>query len=429
MSAALYTLAAAALLAAGGMFASHQHLATTIHEHPHLAAPVTRLRPRDPDRLLVFVGGLQRSGTTALASALEALPDASGQSFRWLFANLPKDEAEARVDLLRSWRGVTRRYLDDVIKSGGLEGKFAQNVYPYAYTLRDWGDSKNAVSRLSLGAAEASPQKAVELWRQWYPYWNRSSAVLVEKTPENFVRGLFLEKLFPRNARFVFVLRHPLAWALTIEKWLDNRWNFKKTLYLRDPDDGIDRRIEMWIQLVDKMLADVSVLKSAAIVHAEACSLRPDVIPKSLERIVDGRRVSLTPFKGLARSNLAYVACWLEGGRTDAKAGSSRQDTTAGGVHACVPGAVALRDIARPRARAQLKSYLWGAKANRLRRYGYFVPDFEGALCRDGACAAPAEDEILSDVDVGLDVASIEDRGLLEALGLIEAPTAAPVMN
>ena len=68
MSAALYTLAAAALLAAGGMFASHQHLAT-VHEHPHLAAPVTRLRPRDPDRLLVFVGGLQRSGTTALASA------------------------------------------------------------------------------------------------------------------------------------------------------------------------------------------------------------------------------------------------------------------------------------------------------------------------------------------------------------------------
>ena len=74
MSAALYTLAAAALLAAGGMFASHQHLAT-VHEHPHLAAPVTRLRPRDPDRLLVFVGGLQRSGTTALASALEALPN------------------------------------------------------------------------------------------------------------------------------------------------------------------------------------------------------------------------------------------------------------------------------------------------------------------------------------------------------------------
>ena len=82
MSAALYTLAAAALLAAGGMLASHQHLATTIHEHPHLAAPVTRLRPRDPDRLLIFVGGLQRSGTTALASALEALPDASGQSWR-----------------------------------------------------------------------------------------------------------------------------------------------------------------------------------------------------------------------------------------------------------------------------------------------------------------------------------------------------------
>ena len=68
-------------------------------------------------------------------------------------------------------------------------------------------------------------------------------------------------------------------------------------------------------------------------------------------------------------------------------------------------------------ARAQLKSYLWGAKANRLRRYGYFVPDFEGALCRDGVCQAPAEDETLADVDVGLDVASIEDRAFLEALG------------
>lgn len=426
MRAALAALAAAALLAAGGTIMSHRHLAT-LHEH-HGPGAARHVAAQDHDRLLLFVGGLQRSGTTALASALEALPDASGQSFAWLRTNVEPREAERRVDALRSWRGVTRRYLEDVIKSGGLEGKFAQNVYPYAYLLRDWGDSSNAVRRLALDAKEASPQKALRLWRQWAPYWNQSSSVLVEKTPENFVRGPFLEALFPQNARFVFVLRHPLAWALTIEKWLDNRWNFKKTAYLRDAEYGLDRRISMWMELVDRALMDVSSLKSAAVVHAEACSLRPETVSWSLAQVVDHRPLSLASFRGLARSNLAYVACWLEGGRTDGKAGSSRQDTTSGALHKCIPGAVALRDLARPRARAQLRTYLWGAKANALRKYGYFVPDFEASLCA-GPCAAPAADRVLSDADVGLDVASIGDVGLLAALGLSGEPAPAPAAS
>ena len=167
MSAALYTLAAAALLAAGGMLASHQHLATTVHEHPHLAAPVTRVRPRDPHRLLIFVGGLQRSGTTALASALEALPDASGQSFRGLFANLPKDEAEARGDVLRSWRGVTRRYAFATLEPSWLFGPSSSRTTSVrGLTLRRLECSRWALSRSTCVQSTAAKFSAK---RKWHP--------------------------------------------------------------------------------------------------------------------------------------------------------------------------------------------------------------------------------------------------------------------
>ena len=88
-------------------------------------------------------------------------------------------------------------------------GKFAQNVYPYAYLLRDWGRGETALEDVALRASDgrATPAAAEELWTSWRPFWNASASLLVEKSPENCLRGPFLEKLFPRNARFVVVFR------------------------------------------------------------------------------------------------------------------------------------------------------------------------------------------------------------------------------
>ena len=128
------------------------------------------------------------------------------------------------------WRGVGRAYLRAVSRSGGLEGKFAQDVYPYVYALRDWGRGGNrGLRRLALDADSdlATAENAAKLWDEWKDFWNASAAVLVEKTPENVVRSTFLQALYPANARFVFVLRHPLAWALAVDKCAELGFSFK----------------------------------------------------------------------------------------------------------------------------------------------------------------------------------------------------------
>ena len=118
-------------------------LATRVRvgEHGRIAQPpgalgLALLRPaapvpaRDAGRVLLFVGGLQRSGTTTLATTIDALDGASAQSFDWLKRSLSANASEARFAQICGWRNGKRSYLRDVIRSGGVEGKFAQDGHP-----------------------------------------------------------------------------------------------------------------------------------------------------------------------------------------------------------------------------------------------------------------------------------------------------------
>ena len=405
LAVALAAVGAVCLLATSVLVAEHGRIA-----QPHGALGLALLRPaapvpaRDAGRVLLFVGGLQRSGTTTLATTIDALDGASAQSFDWLKRSLSANASEDRFAAICRWRGVGRSYLRDVIRSGGLEGKFAQDVYPYVYALRDWGRGGNrGLRRLALDADSdlATAENAAKLWDEWKDFWNASAAVLVEKTPENVVRSTFLQALYPANARFVFVLRHPLAWALAVDKWLKNKWNAKHTRYLVDAEDrAMDRRLDMWRRVWTKAREDLASLDHAAVVHAEAAAL--DGASPALARVLGGAAPDLAPFRGLARSNLQYVACWLDGGVLD------RRKT-------CVAGASAHREAAVPRAAADLAK--WRSKhAPALASFGYATPDFRAALCGGPACAAPAPGVALTRADVGLDLAGIRDEALLRAL-------------
>ena len=74
---------------------------------------------------LLFVGGLQRTGTTNVAEALGRLPFSAVQSTKYLDSSKLAD--------LKPWllHGFSEKYFSSVLKTGGVEGKFVQNVYPY----------------------------------------------------------------------------------------------------------------------------------------------------------------------------------------------------------------------------------------------------------------------------------------------------------
>jgi hypothetical protein len=135
---------------------------------------------------LVFVGGLHRSGTTPLA--------------RWL-ADHP------------CVGGLTRTgvYED--------EGQHLQSVYPIAAAHGGPGRfTLDPESRLTENSPLVTPDAPGRLLEAWSPFWDASKQVLVEKSPPNLVRMRFLRALFP-SARFIVVVRHPVAVAIATRKW------------------------------------------------------------------------------------------------------------------------------------------------------------------------------------------------------------------
>lgn len=142
--------------------------------------------PKAAERRFLFIGGLHRSGTSLLHRLLRAHPRASG------FADTPATEDE---------------------------GQHLQSVFPPAY--RYGGPGRFAFdlrSHLTERSALASMESRQRLMREWGAYYDLSKEVLLEKSPPNLVRSRFLQALFP-GARFVFVVRHPLAVALATQKW------------------------------------------------------------------------------------------------------------------------------------------------------------------------------------------------------------------
>ena len=94
----------------------------------------------------------------------------------------------------------TQEYFEGVVRSGGIEGKFIQSVYPYTYLVRDVGINGKSLESLLLDVRTASPQAAAQLYSQWSLFWDTSKLVLLEKTPENLVMGPFLQSSFGASA-------------------------------------------------------------------------------------------------------------------------------------------------------------------------------------------------------------------------------------
>ncbi len=157
---------------------------------------------------LVFVGGLHRSGTSVLHRLLRSHPQVSG----FQQTGVPEDEGQHLQTVFAPAR-----------KHGG-PGRFAFD----------------AAAHLTEASRLVSARNRDRLLCQWGPYWDWTKRVLAEKSPPNLIRARFLQALFPR-ARFVFIVRHPIAVSLATVKMaqatvqeLASHWCHAHRLFLDD---------------------------------------------------------------------------------------------------------------------------------------------------------------------------------------------------
>ena len=135
---------------------------------------------------MIFIGGLHRSGTSLLHEILRSHPEISGITG----TSVHRDEGQ---------------HLQTVYKPAKAFGGMAR----FGFNKASFMDENHEL---------ATSENAQKLMLEWGSYWDMSKPALVEKSPPNLVRSRFLQKLFP-NAKFIVILRHPVAVALAAKKW------------------------------------------------------------------------------------------------------------------------------------------------------------------------------------------------------------------
>jgi hypothetical protein len=173
-------------------------------------------------RLIVFVGGLHRSGTSLVAHCLGAHPQISAL----VGTGVSEDEGQ---------------HLQDVFETAAdLGGPGAFALDPRAHL-----DETSPLTR---------PEVRDRLIRCWAPYWDITRPVLLEKSPPNLVRTRLLAALFPR-ATFVVVVRHPGVVALSTRRWR--------------PDLALDALVRHWLCAHATLESDIARLATTTVVHYE----------------------------------------------------------------------------------------------------------------------------------------------------------------
>ncbi|KAL1495743.1 hypothetical protein AB1Y20_016606 [Prymnesium parvum] len=253
----------------------------------------------------IFMGGLQRSGTTWL-EGLVASPLVSGLSFD----NVAPREYEARAPWLL--QNHTRAHFEMVARFGGVEGKFVQDVYRYVYLVRDVGREGRNLSSLFPAASDASADAAARLFGEWSLFWDTSRPLLLEKTPENLLMAPYLQAAFAPRVAFVFVMRHPLVWSLAIEKWVGADFLALRT---------VEARVAFWFDCMAAAAAQLPSLRDATLVQLEVLSASPQLQLALARHLLCAaaagggarRPAAIRAADEIGASSRAYVRCWLAG--------------------------------------------------------------------------------------------------------------------
>ncbi|SVC78344.1 uncharacterized protein METZ01_LOCUS331198 [marine metagenome] len=156
----------------------------------------------------VFICGLHRSGTSLLYNILRNQNEISGMEN----TNVPEDEGQHLQNIFLPANAF------------GGPGKFGFNKESYL-------DDKSAL---------INDENKEKLFQDWAEYWDLEKDYLIEKSPPNLVRTLFLQAMFP-NSYFITIFRHPVATSLATKKWsktthhsLVKHWLVCHNQYLND---------------------------------------------------------------------------------------------------------------------------------------------------------------------------------------------------
>jgi len=218
-------------------------------------------------RQIAILGGLHRSGTTLLFRMLREHPAVSG------FAN--NQDAN-------QWLGV-----ED-------EGQFLQSVYPPAMC---WGGpglfAFSPEAHLTEASELLTEENRTKLPREWFPFFDLSKRVLLEKSPPNIIWTRFLQSVFP-NSWFGIIVRHPVAVSLATEKWCPT---------------GPISLIEHWLVAHETFEKDRAHLKRVMTVKYETLISQP---PATLATIYEflGLDPYPTTFQATSEHNEKYFEKW-----------------------------------------------------------------------------------------------------------------------
>jgi O-antigen/teichoic acid export membrane protein len=217
-----------------------------------------------PEHRLVFVGGLEGSGTSLVARLIAAHPLASA------------------------------------LRGTGFSEEEGQNVQDVFDTARSHGGAGSWAFAPEMHMDETSPRCRSETARQllasWEPYFDLSKPLLVEKSPPNMLKSRFLQGLFPSSS-FVMVVRHPVV---VVEATAGRSGTSRGSL------------LEYWLRAHEQMADDLLHLERVLVVHYEDLV---ENLQGEYQRMI--RFVGLSPVPATAglraSSNESYYRSWERG--------------------------------------------------------------------------------------------------------------------
>jgi Sulfotransferase family len=252
-----------------------------------MTAPTTVLPKRLP---ILFLCGLHRSGTSALARLISSSPGVRALTG----TGVPEDEGQ---HLQRVYQTAARH---------GGPGLFA------------FDPGCHLTERSGLATAD----NARAVLDAWLPFWHlgatdqlswgQDAVVVLEKSPPNLVRTRLLQALFPR-ARFIALLRHPAVVTASTAAWR--------------PDLSPGTILRHWVRAHDRFRRDAKKLSHVCVLRYEDLLAAPAATVRGLAAALDfDGRVDLQVLE--AGHNDRRFADWAA--MSSAVRGSERQQIERG---------------------------------------------------------------------------------------------------
>ena len=213
------------------------------------------------DYKFIFICGLHRSGTSLLYKILKEQNTISGMDNTGVI----EDEGQHLQSVFLAAN-----------KTGG-PGKFGFDKRSYL------SDNSNLITN----------KNKIKLFNEWKENWDLKKEYLIEKSPPNLIRTLFLQEMFPKTY-FITIYRHPIATSLATKKW-------SKTSHYS--------LIKHWLVCHNQYLIDKNKIKNSLDINYEDLINSPEKTLKIISNFLDSN-ITLSNYTIKKGLNDKYLKMW-----------------------------------------------------------------------------------------------------------------------